>query len=165
MISRLLAPAILLLVIAAGVSASLQETGMSLPITPLVRMTGPRWSLMNNSGIRVSARSVIRDQRTWRAVWKRINPGPNNPRLPKVNFAKEVLIVAALGQRSTGGYGIIVDKAYRIGKKAKIEVLSISPGKGCMLTQALTEPVDIVRIPRTNLPVTFTETQRVHDCE
>lgn len=165
MTSRLLALAILLLVIAGGVSASLQQNGTPLPITPLEKMTGPRWSLMNNSGIRDSARSVIRDQKTWRVVWKRVNPGLNNSPLPAVNFSKDMLIVAALGRRGTGGYGIIVDKAYRVGKKVKVEVLSISPGKGCMLPQALTEPVDIVRIPRTNLPVTFIEIERIHDCE
>jgi hypothetical protein len=87
------------------------------------------------------------------------------PPLPEIDFSREIVIVVALGVRPSGGYGIIVDGAYERDKQLKIVVRSISPGKGCIVTAALTQPVDIVRLPKTVRSVVFREAEVMHECK
>ena len=45
-----------------------------------------------------------------------------------------------------------------------VAVRTIAPGKGCVLTQALTQPVDIARVPRHEGQVDFEDRPEVRDC-
>ena len=85
------------------------------------------------------------------------------PPPPEIDFAREVLIVAATGIRPTGGYGIIIDPAYDRGDRLEVTVRSISPGCG-MQTQALTSPLDVVRLPKSEHPIVFREIKAVTEC-
>jgi hypothetical protein len=112
---------------------------------------------------------VIRDRETWVEMWKRIyGQQPTDEimaLLPEVDFSREMLIVAALGERPTGGFGIIVDSACEREKELVIVVRSISR-LGCGgVTQSVTQPLDIVRLPKTELPVVFREIEVVDDCK
>jgi hypothetical protein len=90
-----------------------------------------------------------------------MTPAPDPPR---VEFEREMLIVVALGERPTGGYGIVVDSAETRPDGLFVTVRTIAPGKGCMLTQALTQPVDIARVPRHEGQVGFEDHAEVRDC-
>jgi protease stability complex PrcB-like protein len=147
--------------------------GKPVPITSLgPKRSGPRWSFANNSGLWDRLRVVIRDIGEWSDVWKRINsPDPTHgpysplPPLPEIDFSRDMLIVVALGARPTGSYGIIIDGAYEKDNRLEIVVRSVSPGKSCFVTQSYTQPVDIVRVARTERPVVFRETELVHECK
>lgn len=143
--------------------------GRPVPITPLREpcdTCGPRNSFESYTGIEDKQRLVIRDGKAWRDVWKRIySVTSSTPPLPQVDFTKEMLVVAAMGTRSNGGYAIIIDGANERDDRLEIKVRSISAGKGCMTTQALTAPVDIVRLPKSERTVVFHEADAVHDCE
>ncbi len=76
-----------------------------------------------------------------------------------------MLIVVALGGRPTGGYGIIVDRAYERDDRLEVIIRIQTPGKTCINTAATTQPVDIVRLPKTERSVVFRETEIVHDCK
>ena len=39
------------------------------------------------------------------------------------------------------------------------------PGFGCVLTQATTAPIDIVKLPRTSQPIQFQTVKAVHECD
>lgn len=110
---------------------------------------------------------MVRGREAWIEIWKRIyRPDPTDGTmapLPEVDFAREMLIVAALGERPTGGYGIIVDSACEQEKELKIVVRSISRVKCGGVTDSLTQPLDIVRLPKSELPVVFQEIE-VDDC-
>ena len=115
---------------------------------------------------------VIRDREAWLDVWKRIHsPDPTHgpystlPPLPEIDFSREMLIVVTLGARPTGGYGIIVDAVYEQHDQLEVVVRSISPGKSCFVTQSTTQPVDIVRLAKTERSVVFRETDDVHKCK
>ena len=151
----------------------ISHQGTLVPVTQLgPKRSGPRWSFTDMSGIWEARRMVISDREAWLDVWKRIHspdpthgPYSNLPPLPEIDFAREMLIVVALGSRPTGSYGIIVDGAYEREKQLEIVVRSMSPGKGCFTTQAFTQPVDIVRLVKTKLPVVFRETEIVNECK
>jgi hypothetical protein len=75
-----------------------------------------------------------------------------------------MLLVAAMGTRSTGGYTIEIEAVDRDSSAITASVRSRSPGKSCGTTAALTAPVDIVRIPRSDHPVRFVEEHIVTNC-
>ena len=176
---RIVRPALLSLFVLSLISFSCpwalqaqQETchqGRSLTITQLgPPRSGPRWSFSNGSGLRDPLRTVIRNREAWVEMWKRIyNANPPDEAmalLPEVDFSREMLIVAALGERPTGGYGIIVSGACEREKELEIVVRSISRVTCVGVTQSLTQPLDIVRLPKSELPVVFRETE-VDDCK
>ena len=118
-----------------------------------------------SSGYADSARLVIRDEAAWSDVWTRLvsNSGPK-PALPSVDFATEMLIVATLGTRSSGGYSIKVTAAEQLTDHIAVTILRTSPGRSCGTTAALTAPADVVRMRRSDLPVRFIEQSTVHEC-
>ena len=141
--------------------------GKPVPITRLVTRSGPPSSFTSNSGIGDALRIVIRDNEAWRDMWKRIHypVSPSPPPLPEIDFSQEMVIVVALGARPSGGYGIIIDGAYERDYLLEVLVRSVSPGKGCLNVAMVTQPVDIVRLPKTQGTVVFRETEVVRDCK
>jgi hypothetical protein len=95
------------------------------------------------TGIGESRRLVIRDANAWAEFWSELGVGDR----PSVDFSRDVVIVAAAGQRPTGGYEIMVDRVTNEGGELTAEVVETTPGPNCMTTASLTQPVDIVVVP------------------
>ena len=152
------------------------NSGRLVPVTPLVVRSGPRWSFASGGGICDELRQVIRDRETWDIVWKRIYspdpiycpysarvPNASLPPLPEIDFSGEMLVVAAMGQRPSSGYGIIVNSARERDNRLEIEVHSVSVCGAAF--GIMTAPVDIARLPKTDLPVTFREVEVKRGCK
>ena len=95
----------------------------------------------SQSSITEPQRLVIRDDASYERFWSSLGFGGERP---VVDFSRDVVIAVAGGQRSTGGYSIAVDRVVRSGSSATVEVVETTPGKDCMMTQAMTQPVDVV---------------------
>lgn len=109
------------------------------------------------SGITGSERLVITDSAAWRTFWTRMHSNVQpQPALPAIDFHSTAVIAVALGQRNTGGYDIRVARAAESPTQLYVAVMSATPGS-CGTTQALTQPVDVVRVPRPRGVVTFVE--------
>src|SRR5262245_26021158 len=95
------------------------KEGTPVPFTDLdPKQPGPRRAFSYNSGISKPLRVVIRDRDEWMEVWKQItNLQRPQPAAPDIDFSREMLIVVAMGQRSSGGFAIIVDGVYERDKK------------------------------------------------
>jgi hypothetical protein len=119
----------------SNVSAYIPYDAGALPI----RRIG-QWS---TSGIVTPERLVIRDDSSYARFWTGLGAGSR----PSVDFSRDVVIVAAAGQQQTGGHGIEVSRVVRAGQGLAVEVLETAPGPGCAVTQALTQPVDVVVVP------------------
>lgn len=170
---RRLIPAIALLVTAACASPTGRTDGPPLsnqtpegqePIT-ITRLRAEPYSFAYNSGLTESARRTVRSQAEWQQAWSTLwrTTSPVPPPAP-MNFGREVVVVAALGQRNSGGYGIYVDSAYQRAGHVEVVIRKVSPGAGCVTTAALTEPVDVAVIPVTGQPLEFRERATVHEC-
>ena len=161
------AAALLLAGCAGSVAEPSAATGPLLAATPLGNNGFP---LTTRSAIDAPERLVIRDAATWQAQWNAIWAGLTpTPALPPVDFTREMVVVAAMGTRATGGYTIRIDSAAAAagvtpGGGAVVWVTSASPGPHCFTTQALTHPVDAVRLPLVGGPVTFREQSQTVDC-
>ena len=132
----------------------------------LVRLRPGDLPFLQNSGLRDSLRTVIRDQAAFAELWARMYaPYGERPPVPDVDFDREMIVAAALGTRSSGGYAIYLDSATIAGDALVVHVRRVEPGPNCGTTQALTEPVDLARVPRDARPVRFVEHSAVHQCE
>jgi hypothetical protein len=79
--------------------------------------------------------------------------------MPEVDFSKEMVVIAALGEKPSSGYGIIIDGACEVDGHVEVFVTSVDGGCGGLQIAAVTAPADAVRIPQTDLPVVFRETR------
>lgn len=119
-----------------------------------------------NSGYGRQTRLVVTTQAEWEAAWARTweNEEPRPP-APAVDFTREVVLLAAMGSRPSGGFRIRVEAAAARTDHTAVRVVEMSPGGNCIVTAALTEPVDIVRLPRAALPVRWETVRAVHSCD
>jgi hypothetical protein len=141
-----------------------------------------RWSYGGHSCLSSPARIVIRDGETWDQQWKQMWEGPacsggksftmdtsghlvpnTIPAAPDIDFSREMIIVAAMGPRPTFGYAITIEEAYERSDRLEVVVRSISPGS-CGSFQMETQPVEIVRIVKTEHPIVFREIKAVMEC-
>jgi hypothetical protein len=151
-----------------GSACASSEMSTSPPGTPVsfVRLRSEPYSFTFVSGFDTPARLVVRDAVTWQGVWAQTFRGGSVPPIPVIDFSREMLVVVALGSHSSGGYGILLDgaSAEATGDLA-VAVRSISPGSGCGVTAAFTQPVDIARVPRRDGAVRFVESSEVTSCQ
>lgn len=137
------------------------------PVTPteLTRITPNAPSILYFSGLVEPARMVINDPATFASVWARVFVKLSEaPPLPNVDFGREQVIVAALGEKPSSGYGIEVASVDVEGDEVVVGVVSTTVGGGCGASQVLTQPVDIVKIPLPRMGVRFAEHAAVRDC-
>ena len=117
------------------------------------------------SGFGDSTNFVVEDSYTWAVTWARLYASLRpRPLLPTVDFRTERVVLVALGGRSTGGYDIRVDSVVRFQRGGVTYVTATSPGNRCVTTQALTQPVDVIRVPQGLEPMTFQRQAVVRDC-
>ncbi|HZI86402.1 MAG TPA: protease complex subunit PrcB family protein [Pyrinomonadaceae bacterium] len=143
--------------------------GKPVPVTQLgPKRAGARTSY-SGSNFKDPFRLVVRDRDAWHDVWKGIyQHHPSNgpyPEPPEVDFSREMVIVAAMGQRPTSGYEIIIDGAYERDDRLEVVVKSVVNVKCFGVFPTVTSPLDIVRLPKIERPVVFHEIGVVPDCK
>jgi hypothetical protein len=117
-------------------------------------------------GITERRRAVIRTEDEWRAAWALITSHVSpRPPLPAVDFGRDIILLAAMGTRPTGGYAIDIAPVYQQDGELYAVVQETSPGSACPTTQALTHPLRVVLVARTDAPVHFVEHTAVRDCD
>ncbi|HET7462474.1 MAG TPA: protease complex subunit PrcB family protein [Longimicrobium sp.] len=140
---------------------AMQQDSLPLRRPPEALQRAFRYS----SGVETAMRETLRDATAWRALWTRLTSraGPPVPP-PEVDFAREMVLVAALGQRSSGGYAIRIESVRQAGGEMVATVVQTSPGPRCGVTGALTAPADVVIVPRSDAAVRWTVRETVTDC-
>jgi hypothetical protein len=133
---------------------------------PLARFDEPvQSSFRHMSGLYQERTMVIRSPAEWQGQWRRITArqgGP--PELPPVDFRREMLLMAAMGPKPSGGYRAVVDKVLEQEEGLLAFVRFVSPGRGCGAIAAVTSPVDIVRVPASPKTVRWVVERQSADC-
>jgi hypothetical protein len=161
-----LAPFLLTLACGGGSPAGLPpglDPGTQLA---LVRLDQSGNSFASNSGLRTPTRTVVRTPDEWATMWAQlVQPSVPPPPAPTIDFAQEMVIIAALGERPSGGHAITITRVSEAGDgSVDVVVQSRSPGTTCITTSALTQPVDVVRVPRRDGPVRYWEQSERKNC-
>lgn len=106
-------------------------------------------------------REVIRDDEGLDRLYARLGAQHR----PKVDFAEDLVVVAALGLRTSGGYGISIRRARFAGGTLAVEVLSIRPGDQCLTTGQLIQPVTAAVVRAAGAErVEFVEATEIRGC-
>ena len=144
--------------------------GKSVPVSLLERpfglkLSGPRTSYLKG-GMSQRGRLVIRDRAEFNELWNQITSMTSNkPPLPEVDFSREMLLVAAMGQHLSSVYDIVIDGACEVGDQLEVFV-RITKFPPCGVSVGVfPEPLDIVRLPKTDRAVVFRETEVTVDCQ
>lgn len=116
------------------------------------------------SGVREPQRIVIHNEAAWSALWSQIAAESGSSAPPRVDFSKEVVVVAAMGERKAAGYEIAITGVQRVAGVLFVDVASTAPGPTCDRSEVITTPLQAVRIPRTDEALSFNETSVVLSC-
>jgi hypothetical protein len=105
--------------------------------------------------------SVVRDAAGMQSLWTQLHAGTGAPALPTVDFGRDMLVLVALGQQSSGGHALsVLGTSTGSDGALVVHARHAAPGPDCMTTQALTAPAVVVRVPRQAGAVRV-DTQRV----
>jgi hypothetical protein len=86
------------------------------------------------------------------------------PRLPRVDFKREMLIMVTQGRTGTLGYGIRIIGVDSGRRRLTVHAETTAPGANCVVPEALSAPYHVVRVRRTTKPVVFERTSKTVDC-
>lgn len=83
------------------------------------------------------------------AAWESFRQQYPGLSLPDVDFATQNVAAVFLGVRNTGGYSVRIDRITydSEARHTRLFATERQPGPGCIVTQALTYPLDIVVFP------------------
>jgi len=95
-------------------------------------------------------REVVRDGTAWAQRWRAVAAAGE---APAVDFAGEMVLVACLGGRRTGGHAIEIVEATLGGGELVVLVRETAPAPGVLTPQVLTAPFHAVRVARSDWPV------------
>lgn len=108
---------------------------------------------------------VIRSAAEWEAAWAqltgRVSPAPARP---SVNFATQTVVIVALGQRPSGGYGVRADSAWTEANVLSLAVTETGPGPRCMTTAVVTAPLAVAVLGAVAPQVRVVRREVVQDC-
>lgn len=142
--------------------ASADACDLAVPIT---RLRPDADSYTQSSGFDQPVEILVRDAGRWAAVWHQLHGRARPvPPLPEIDFARELVIAAAMGNQRSGGYGIRIDRAWRERGVTVVVVRRIEPAAGCIWPTAITSPADIARLPAVPDPVEIRLESVERDC-
>lgn len=142
--------------ITALVKPGVEIRGPSLPLRFGGTRQGPVWQVDGDKAFRL----VIKNRDEFSNFWKRFTrPSGWAPPLPEVDFSKEMIIVAGMGRRPSPGYMTLIDGACEVDGHVEVFVTNVDDGPCVPVPSVVVAPADLVRIPQTDLPIVFRETQ------
>ena len=150
-----------LLALVCGCSAA-QMTGAD---TRLRRLRPDVPVFILNSGLEEATQRVIRDPQELAQLWQLLvansRPAAN---VPAVDFTQDVVVVVGLGRQRSGGHTVQIDRVAQRGDALVVHVRAVVPGRGCIVSSAITSPADVALLRRPSGIVTFEVETVTVDC-
>jgi hypothetical protein len=118
------------------------------------------WDLLGQgdsaSGAVAPLYQLITDRETLVSAWNRANGSALSiPPLPDVDFGRETIVAAFLGERPTGGYRAEVLRIERDDGELFVDLVERTPSADAVTTQALTSPWVMIRVLRSGISVAW----------
>ncbi len=113
-----------------------------------------------NSSVTKRKNYLVTSPTQFKELWKMFS---TNSKPPVVDFVSSNIIAVFAGQKPTTGYSISVSKI-KDSDTRTVTVLLTHPDKNCVLTQALTAPYQIIKIPKSTLPLDHTDISTTTPC-
>jgi hypothetical protein len=103
----------------------------------------------------LTAPMALTTQAAWAAFWLEHSQGKTVA--PKVDFTKQMVVVAAVGRRDEAGDSVEVRRILQVDDGTLVHVWERIPGDFCSPVARSHTPFHIVVSPRTPLPIRFAE--------
>lgn len=150
------------LIAGAILMASLEKNGSALrqgevPVS-VIAQGSDSGTFMARKNYRI--KSVEELSMLWGAVH-----GTDGPNLPSIDFDTEEVLAVFDGTRQTGGYSVEVASVFDVGGTRTVTIHHFIPGESCMASQAMTSPFTLVRLKKTNAPLSRADVDVVRECE
>lgn len=113
---------------------------------------------------------IVQDAGEFKRIWRILYPTctyesyVHAPKSPEINFSKEVVVVAALGQENNGGYAIRVIEVVQGDGQVEVLVKMTAPATGCYVTASVIWTIDIIRMEIPSKPVSIPANNETTDC-
>jgi predicted secreted protein len=101
---------------------------------------------------------------TTQAEWMQVFQKTGAELIAPIDFSKDMAVAVFEGQKPTGGYGVEVTKILETKSELVVYVREVSPGFGCMVTQAFTNPYHIVKFKKSAKEVLINVAKEITDC-
>lgn len=110
----------------------------------------------DQSGYNEETYVVARTEAEWIAVWQRhTRPFFDDQTPPEVDFAEKMLICTFMGEQSTAGYSIRVDRVWVEEERIHVEIEKSAPRKDSVVAQVITYPYTFVLLDTSEMEVVF----------
>lgn len=120
----------------------------------------------NNGGFKEKSNQIISDQKEFSKIWDQAFVNyMNKESAPEVDFTKNIVLLIALGEKTSGGHTIKVNSIVESNENTIVNILETCPGKGCMTTESITYSYQIVQIEKPNKPIQFSTIEKIIDCD
>jgi len=117
------------------------------------------------SGMDARERLTVQSANEWSGVWSRIHSTQSPiPPIVEPDFNTEVALVAAMGEKPSGGFTITIDSITRHERGSIVFVTEKSPGESCITPAVLTQAVHAIRAPRSEGMTWWRERTAVENC-
>lgn len=104
---------------------------------------------------------AVYNKEEYARIWKLTG---STEKMPAVDFNQAYVIAVFAGTRPTGGYAISVEKVTDTEGARSVSLLLEKPGVGCITTQAITSPYQIIRVPYVDASLSHTDTEKEVPC-
>jgi hypothetical protein len=99
-------------------------------------------------------RLVVGAEADWQKIWAKANGNISPmPKLPQVDFKKEMVLAVFMGQKPSGGFAVTITKVVPTDKGLNVHVRETAPDG--IATAVITSPWHLAVVPRTEGKVTF----------
>jgi hypothetical protein len=109
------------------------------------------------SGVQTMRQVTVRTTAEWQKLWKEHSP---DEKMPAVDFNSHMVVGIFLGSKPSAGYQVEILSVRPEGNELVVEYAQKQPGRGMMSAQMLTEPYDLVAVPKHAGPVRFVAVTR-----
>jgi hypothetical protein len=83
---------------------------------------------------------VVKGERRWSKVWRSLRA---ESRLPRIDFSRQMLLVASQGRQPSGGHLLRITGVEASGGALLVDVTEVSPGEGCVTAGVITSPLSV----------------------
>ncbi len=87
------------------------------------------------------------------------------PPIPVIDFEIKQLVWIGMGEQRSGGYSIKVKSVIERKKELIINIIESKPGKTCMTTSVITQPYQLIEIPKTNKKIIYNRVENIYECK
>ena len=104
------------------------------------------------SGFGKPLQIVVQSVSDWKGLWQNHTaPQQEAPPPPGIDFGREIVIGVFLGSRPTGGYVAEIVSIVKDNGMTTVTFKESTPPHGSMVTQSLTQPFHLVRVPKKGI--------------